>query len=52
MKEYKVINYKGGLSKSNEKLEKSLNEYASQGWILKYTDWQTYRLIFERDKNQ
>ncbi|TYP97544.1 uncharacterized protein DUF4177 [Tenacibaculum adriaticum] len=32
MKEYKVINWKMGLSKNSERLEDTLNNYAKQGW--------------------
>ena len=32
MKEYKVINWKMGLSKNNERLEDTLNEHARSGW--------------------
>jgi len=51
MKEYKVINWKSGLNNNNQRLEDCLNDYGKQGYKLKYTDFQTHRLIFERDKN-
>lgn len=52
MKEYKVVSWKMGLSKNNERLEDTLNEYAKQGWILKEVAENSMRIIFERDKNR
>jgi len=52
MKEYKVVNWKMGLSKNNERLEDTLNEYARQGWVVKDVSESTARIIFERDKNR
>ena len=54
MKEYKVINWKMGLSNNNERLEDTLNQYAREGWVVKRYLPKTlhaYR-IFERDKNR
>ncbi len=52
MKEYKVINWKMGFSKNNERLEDTLNEYARNGWVLKYMEKDSTRIVFERDKNR
>ncbi len=52
MKEYKVITWKKGLSKNNERLEDTLNEYARSGWTLKYLGEQSNRIVFERNKNR
>jgi G:T-mismatch repair DNA endonuclease (very short patch repair protein) len=52
MKEYKVINWKMGLSKNNERLEDTLNEYARNGWRVIHIGEQNTRIVFERDKNR
>jgi hypothetical protein len=52
MKEYKVINWKMGLSKNNERLEDTLNEHARNGWELKHMADNSARIVFERDKNR
>ena len=52
MKEYKVINWKMGLYKNNERLEDVLNQHAKMGWTLKHIAENSARLIFERDKNR
>ena len=52
MKEYKVVNWKIGLSNNNERLEDVLNQYAREGWMLKDIAENTTRIIFERDKNR
>jgi len=52
MKEYKVTSWKVGLTNNNQRLEDLLNEYAKQGWVLKEVAEQSYRIIFERDKNR
>lgn len=52
MKEYKVVNWKMGLSNNNERLEDVLNQYAREGWMLKDIAENTTRIIFERDKNR
>ena len=52
MKEYKVLNWKMGLTRNNEKLEDTLNQYAREGWVLKHTEQNSNRIIFERDKNR
>lgn len=52
MKEYKVINWKMGLSKNNERLEDTLNEHAKSGWKVKHIADNSARIIFERDKNR
>jgi len=52
MKEYKVVTWKMGLSKNNERLEDTLNEYARQGWVVKDIGENSTRIIFERDKNR
>lgn len=52
MKEYKVINWKMGLSNNNKKLEMVLNEHAVSGWKVIHIAEQTTRIVFERDKNR
>lgn len=52
MKEYKVINWKMGISKNNERLEETLNQYAKMGWTVKHVAENSSRIIFERDKNR
>jgi len=52
MKEYKVINFKVGLSKNNERLEELLNQHAREGWVLKEFAENTSRIILERNKNR
>lgn len=52
MKEYKVVNWKMGLSKNNERLEDLLNQYAKMGWRLVHVGEQSTRIVFERDKNR
>ena len=52
MKEYKVVNWKMGLSRNNEKLEYTLNQYAREGWILRDIAENSARIILERDKNR
>lgn len=52
MKEYKVLNTKAGIINRNEKLEILLNQYAREGWELKFMH-QTFSIaIFERNKNR
>ena len=52
MKEYKVINWKMGLSKNNERLEDTLNQHAKAGWTVRHIAENTARIIFELDKNR
>ena len=52
MKEYKVVNWKMGLSNNNQKLEDTLNEYARNGWVVKHIAENSARIVFERDKNR
>lgn len=52
MKEYKVINWKMGLSKNNERMEDTLNKYAVQGWKAIHIGEQSSRIVLERDKNR
>jgi hypothetical protein len=52
MKEYKVVNWKMGLSNNNERLEDTLNQYAREGWVLRDIGENSTRLIFERNKNR
>lgn len=50
MKEYKVINYKGGMGKKMaQNLQEALNEMASQGW--EFVQKDGLLVILERDKN-
>lgn len=52
MKEYKVISWKMGLTRNNEKLEDTLNQYAKMGWRVISIGEQNYRIVLERDKNR
>lgn len=52
MKEYKVINWKMGMTKNNEKLEETLNLYAREGWVVTHIAENSARIVFERDKNR
>lgn len=52
MKEYKVISWKPGLSKNNERLEDTLNEHARNGWQVIHIGEQNTRIVLERDKNR
>ena len=52
MKEYKVVNTKAGVIKRNDKLEALLNQYAREGWELKFMHDSLMVTIFERDKNR
>lgn len=52
MKEYRVVNWKMGLSKNNERLEDTLNEYARKGWVVRDIADNSNRIVFERDKNR
>lgn len=52
MKEYKVISWKMGLSKNNERLEDILNEHARSGWQAIHIGEQSTRIVLERDKNR
>lgn len=52
MKEYKVVSWKMGLSRNNERLEDTLNTHAKAGWKVVSIGEQTYRIVFERDKNR
>lgn len=52
MKEYKVVNWKMGFSKNNERLEDILNEYGRNGWRVVEIAEQSTRIVFERDKNR
>jgi len=52
MKEYKVINWKQGLTKNNERLEDTLNQYGKAGWRVKHISDTSPRIVFERDKNR
>ena len=52
MKEYKVLNWKMGMSKNNERLENALNQYAREGWEMKHIAENSTRIVLERDKNR
>jgi hypothetical protein len=52
MKEYKVVSWKMGLTKNDQKLEDTLNQYAREGWVAKHVAEQSARIVFERDKNR
>jgi len=52
MKEYKVVNTKASIIKRNEKLEELFNQYAREGWQLKFLHQSFTVAVFERDKNR
>ena len=52
MKEYKVVNWKMGITNNNKKLEDTLNQYATLGWRVIHIAEQTARITLERDKNR
>lgn len=52
MVEYKVVTWKMGLTKNNERLEDTLNEHARNGWKAIQIGEQSARIVFERDKNR
>ncbi len=52
MKEYKVVAWKMGISRNNQKLEDTLNQYAQSGWTVCHIAEHTARIVFERDKNR
>lgn len=52
MKEYKVVDWKPGFTKNNERLEETLNTYAREGWAVIDLATNTHRIVFERDKNR
>lgn len=52
MKEYKVVNWKMSLSKNNERLEETLNQYAREGWVVTHVAEHSSRIVLERDKNR
>ena len=52
MKEYKVINWKMGLSNNNQRLEDALNQHAVSGWRVIHIAENSARIVLERDKNR
>ncbi len=52
MKEYKVDSKPVGFTKNNQKLEDFLNQYAREGWQVKFIAENTVTVVFERDKNR
>ncbi len=52
MKEYKVVSWKMGLTRNNERLEDTLNEYAKQGWRVVFIYENSATIVLERDKNR
>jgi hypothetical protein len=52
MKEYKVVNWKMGMSNNNQRLEDTLNQYAREGWVVKDIGENSMRIVFEREKNR
>jgi len=52
MKEYKVISWKMGFTKNDEKLEDVLNQHAKLGWLVKHISDSSTRIVLERDKNR
>lgn len=51
MIEYKVVSWKMGLSKNDQRLEDVLNEYGRQGWRAIHIAENLPRIVFERNKN-
>ncbi len=41
-----------GLSRNNERLEDTLNEYAKQGWQVVFIYENSTTIVLERDKNR
>ena len=52
MKEYKVISWKMGLTKNDERLEETLNQHAMSGWHVIHISENSARIVFERQKNR
>lgn len=52
MKEHKVVQFIGGLTKNTQRLENVLNEHAKNGWEYKQFLENTGRIIMERTKNR
>jgi hypothetical protein len=52
MKEYKVVNWKMGLSNNNQRLEETLNQFAREGWRVRHIAENSSRIVLERDKNK
>lgn len=52
MKEYKVVNWKMGMSNNNQRLEDTLNQYAREGWVVRDIGENSMRIVFEREKNR
>ncbi|GGG54118.1 DUF4177 domain-containing protein [Bizionia arctica] len=52
MKEYKVISWKMGLSKNDERLEEALNQHAMSGWRVIHVSENSARIVFERERNR
>ncbi|WP_417289987.1 DUF4177 domain-containing protein [Corallibacter sp.] len=52
MKEYKIVNTILGIARRNEKLDELLNQYAREGWQLKFMHQNLTMMILERDKNR
>ena len=52
MIEYKVVNWKQGLTGNNKRLEDTLNQHAQSGWKAFHIAEHTARIVFEREKNR
>lgn len=52
MKEYKVVKWNMGLTGNAKRLEDTLNDYARQGWGVKFIYENSTSIVFERDKNR
>jgi hypothetical protein len=52
MKEYKVIKWKMGLTRNDERLEDTLNLHAKAGWEVKHIAEHSARIVLEREKNR
>jgi hypothetical protein len=52
MKEYKVISPRLGILKRQEKLEEILNQYAREGWCVKFIHQTFTIIVFEINKNR
>lgn len=52
MKEYKTVTLKLGFRRQSEKLDDVLNQYAREGWELKFMHEHLTLMVLERDKNR
>jgi len=52
MKEYKVVQPKLGFRNRSQNFEDLLNQYAREGWQVRYINDSWMSVVFERDKNR